>query len=142
MLELQYYNPLVTARVSRVGGTAHCVHLADGLFAASVDPAGKARLLASRAKWSGVWLQTIPLASVGLHLDFRQCLHFNSSCSPSRISHRACPHLCVRCSHAGRQIPRPIVCQKRRQTHATCCNKRHYSPCFEWSRSTRSTRAS
>jgi len=34
-----------------------------------VDPAGKAHLLASRAKWSGDWLQAIPLASVGLHLD-------------------------------------------------------------------------
>jgi len=46
-----------------------CAALTDGLFAACVDPAGKVRLLTSRAKWSGDWLQAIPLARVGLRLD-------------------------------------------------------------------------
>lgn len=46
-----------------------CTAIADSLLASSPAPPDRARLVAVRSPWAGDWLQAIPVASLGLHLD-------------------------------------------------------------------------
>ena len=46
-----------------------CASVANDLLAQCTNQSDRARLLASRASWSGDWLNALPLASIGLKLD-------------------------------------------------------------------------
>ena len=41
----------------------------DDLLDNAVDARSRARILAATSKESGAWLQTLPLSSIGLHMD-------------------------------------------------------------------------
>ena len=43
--------------------------MADHLLSDVSDPRSRARLLASRAKESGAWLNVLPISSLGLRMD-------------------------------------------------------------------------
>ena len=88
--------------VSPPEGTARCRQkvwdtiktkiLADALLDGARDSRERARLLASRARESGVWLNVLPISSVGLCITIRVAVGLRLG------AHLCRPHTCWQCS--------------------------------------------
>ena len=69
-----------------------CASIANDLLAHSSNQSDRARLLASRASWSGDWLNALPLASIGLKLDDQSVRIAIALRLGAHVVH---PHACV-----------------------------------------------
>ena len=69
-----------------------CASVANDLLAQCTDQSDRARLLASRASWSGDWLNALPLASIGLKLDDQSVRIAVALRIGAHVVH---PHTCV-----------------------------------------------
>ena len=88
--------PEGTARCrQKVWDTIKAKILADALLDGARDSRERARLLASRARESGVWLNVLPISSLGLHMDdstIRVAVGLRLG------AHLCRPHTCRQCS--------------------------------------------